>query len=177
MKTSLFLFSVLFCFSLITCKQNELVSNKMLNQLSTIENKQDNHISEFLYYTLFVKVNKDRYYMTDGQELYDIYNDKYKEKYSNYDDFLYDILNQKITLGENVVKVKKTFLLRHYLMSKSLDDILKVYPISKDKNTYRLNVNFKDKDELYSLLYYFFRKKYFISFDDYSGVYVLTPSS
>lgn len=176
MKLPSFIFGVLFCFSLINCKQNEIVSNEMLNQLSTIENKQNNHISEFLYYTLFVKVNNDSYYITNGQELYDIYIENYKEEYSSYNEFLYDILNQKITLKEDVVRVNKTFILRQSLMDKNMEDILKDYSISNVKNIYRLNANIKDRDELNSLLYYFFKKRFYISFDDYSGVFILTPS-
>lgn len=177
MKISSFLLGILLCFSLMSCKQNEIVSGEMLNRLSTIENQQDDHISEFLYYTLFVKLNNDRYYITDGQELYDIYHKKYKAEYSSYNDFLYDILNQKITLREDAAKINKMFFLQQSLMNKSVDEILKDYEISNVKNTYRLNVNLKDKGELYSLLYYFFLKKYFITFDDYSGVYVMIPSS
>ncbi len=172
---SLFL-GVLFWFSLISCKQDEIVSNEMLNQLSTIENKQNSYISEFLFYTLFVKIDNDKYYITDGRELYDIYINNYREDYSNYNDFLSDILNQKTALKEDMVNVNKTFILRHSLMNKSINNIVKDYSINKAKNVYRLNASLKSQDELGSLLYYFFIKRFYISFDDYSGSYVLTPS-
>ena len=125
------------------------------------------------YYDLdfFCKGNSDSVVKLQYRELKEIY----KNQFSNldYNDYLTKLLNQKITIncnGKNFVKLNNAIYEKY--KSNNFDNFLNYY-CKNTNNSYKLTKKLS-QDELNTFSYILFINGYFVTFDDYIGIYYIT---
>ena len=174
-KKLLYIFIILFS---ISCKEEskDLVTEKYTKQLL-------NTIPGTEIYTnrdiLFVKTAKEMG-STNISHLFRLYNHEYKNKYKNFESFIFQALNQKIAFKNelfnerNVIvftidkKIESTYL------ASGITNLLKEY-FKKNKKKWTLINQTLSNNEIYTLLYYSYLNGYHTSFDDAIGVYEVWP--
>lgn len=132
-------------------------------------------IDAIVHAQLFVKVNSNEFALTDISELAYFYKISYKSEYSDFKSFLYDIINQKISLKRNLISELeyKPFFINQKNVLKftnlGMNRVLKKYFV-KEGEKWMLNYRLKlsDDDNL-ALQYYMFLNKKYISSDCISG--------
>ncbi|WP_315054508.1 hypothetical protein [Chryseobacterium indoltheticum] len=153
---------------LIDCQKKNIVSNKLINELSLINETKGNYIPDVLYNVLFVKLDNGKYLRTNGDELFSIY----KKNYNNikYYDFLNKILNQNMVLKHNFID-NNAFNLDQNLAQQNIAYLVKKFSIDNENGTYKFDASLNN--DYNSILYCFFKSGYEISFDDYSGIFIM----
>lgn len=154
---------------LIDCQKKNIVSNKLINELSLINETKGNYIPDVLYNVLFVKLDNGKYLRTNGDELFSIY----KKNYNNikYYDFLNKILNQNMVLKHNFIDNNNAFNLDQNLAQQNIAYLVKKFSIDNENGTYKFDASLNN--DYNSILYCFFKSGYEISFDDYSGIFIM----
>lgn len=175
-----YLFCVLFVF--ISCNIISQKENKISNQdISKLSRVQLGIPSPYNYLIIFVKSKDSKILKTNIDQLREIYADKYSLKYNDFSTFLSFILNKGI-----VLEVKKShnwfgsFKVNNELFNKYKDStgsLKKLFLKEIKEGEYILEqkeLNKLTKSEVNTVLYLFYQKGYFISYNDYIGVYNLT---
>lgn len=123
---------------------------------------------------LFVLVDSNRVAHVQKGTLSAVYK-KYFPAIS-YHDFMYDALNQRRVFSSNVILGYK-FHLNDFIVSgyqqKGVEGLLKNY-FEKVEAEYRLKVPL-ESEQKFTILYFMFLNNYEITFDDYVGVFYITP--
>ncbi|WP_447635002.1 hypothetical protein [Flavobacterium microcysteis] len=125
---------------------------------------------------MFVKLENEKVGFTNIRHLSRIFQSKYKETYKNFDNFLFQALNQKISFSSNyfvehnvsVFSISKN-IEKQYLTS-GLSFLREKYFEKRQKNFVLKNKNLTSHD-IYSVLYYFYINGYITTFDDAIGIY------
>lgn len=172
MSKNIILFLLISILTKCDNKEHIIIDYAIINHLSKSIDTDSNYVDSSQYNILFVKVDSNKYLQTNGRELSEIYHRNHFDKYKDYEDFLYNILNQK-----DILTIEKTqsipFELNRKIAEKSTKEIINQYAIKESNGKYILRSNYED---INSILYLFFINSYTISFDDYSGNFIITKN-
>jgi hypothetical protein len=126
---------------------------------------------------MFFKLDDNSIVEINNIRLYDVYKRGYKDKFK-FNDFLCSLVNEKIYLKRNLFEQGN----KNYVIIKPNKniDLLKskelVEKYCEKLNDYLRLKNQFNNDVKITILYYFFRNKKYISFDDYQGYYIIKDS-
>jgi len=130
---------------------------------------------------MFVLLTNGKIGSTNVNLLHTMYVNDYSKSYNQFEEFVFDALNQKIIFPETLfVKRNGVAFFQNSNIAKEYNDfglqyLLKKYCESTSKEIY-VKTEFSNSDALLTLLYYFFLNDYQITNDDYIGRYYLEKS-
>jgi len=170
MKTYLCLFIILSLISCQTKKDKCSDSEIFLSEFSKGISEDGPHSNWHIFF--FLKLEGNNIVKLNNMKLYEIYNGKYKSNYS-FNEFLCAIFNERLILKETDLGQ----LYYHdfiFKLDKNIEKLSIVLLKNKfcrgDNNVLRLNFNIEINTR-FTILYIFFKNKYYSSFADDGGDY------
>lgn len=172
MKIYIYLFTLLCLFACQTnkddCKDLEFFLEEFRKGISEKLPPANSNIF------LFFKLDGNNIIKLNNIELYDLYEQGYNKNYS-FEEFLCKLFDDKLNLKSADFKEKKN----QYQILKINSDVeklnlesLKTKFCVMNKHGLSLNHNLDESTQI-TVLYVLFKNKYYISFDDYAGEYVI----
>lgn len=161
----------------IACNDKKTnIDNSTIKQLS----KGDFKIpSRYGYLLLFIN-SGDSIGCTNINVLHGIYIQNYSSSYNDFEAFLSDALNQKITFRHDTLKNSSVNVFAVNTATKSkyekdgISGFLKLYCVEKGKNKFIVKKQYQATDQLFTILYYFFLNNYKVTKDDYIGEFIVS---
>lgn len=135
--------------------------------------------SRYGYLLLFIN-SGDSIGCTNVNVLHGIYMQNYLTSYNDFEVFLSDALNQKITFRHSILKKSNVNVFAVNITTKSeyeqhsISDFLKLYCIEKGENKFVVKKQYQNTDQLFTILYYFFINNYKVSEDDHIGEFIVS---
>ena len=125
----------------------------------------------------FIKSDDNRLIKLNNIELCNLYNGSYDKK-NSFKEFICNLYNEKIYLSKALIE-KKISRCQFYKLDNNIER-LNLALLKKNFCTERnmklsLNQNVNESTR-FTILYLFFKNKYYISFDDYNGYYLINKS-
>ncbi|MDE5494230.1 hypothetical protein [Elizabethkingia meningoseptica] len=171
---------VILALALISCtKSNIDVSDKFIKEISTVDNEDNDitklYIPENATNLLYLKLDNNKMLCMNTLEVKDIYDKSYKKDYKTFYLFLKKALNQKIDISINHIERNNVIIfdLENNILNKSNDLIKKEYLKKIDNDNYYFAPGSISLNQKQTVLYKMFIDNYLISFDDYSGNYMI----
>ncbi|MGU3377165.1 hypothetical protein [Chryseobacterium sp. M5A1_1a] len=182
LKINIKIVLLFFVFILNSCSKSKIhINDTLIKEISSIDksNKGDltlSYIPEKATLLLYLKLENNKMLCINALELQDIYSNYYKNNYKTFYDFLYDALNQKINLKINQITKYETiiFSLDSKIIQVSNHHVEKQYLKKVDEETFYFYPKDNALNQVQTILYKMYLDNYLISFDDYTGKYVIT---
>lgn len=170
MKTYLSILIILSLFSCQTNKDKCSDSEIFLSEFTKGFSKEGPPANWDLFF--FIKLEGNRITKLNNIGLYDMYNSKYNINYS-FKEFLCALFNEKLSLNEtDLEQMNNKYII--FTLDKNIEKLsiglLKTKFCREDNNVFTLNNNL-EKNTRFTILYTFFKNKYYISFADDGGDY------
>ena len=115
--------------------------------------------------------------------LHKIYTAAYSQYNDSFETFLSDVLNETKSIDDEILIKKGGYefqlneKIKHDYRSLKLSDFKNKYCEKRIYGQFAIKKEFKNAENLHSILYYFFINNYKVVPDDYSGQYVVIPPS
>lgn len=165
-----------------SCSKSKIhINDTLIKEISSIDksNKGDvtpSYIPEKATYLLYLKLENNKMLCINALELQNIYSNYYKNNYKTFYDFLQDALNQKINLKINQIYKYEaiTFSLDGQIIQVSNHHVEKQYLKKINEDTFYFYPKDSALNQVQTILYKMYLDNYLISFDDYTGKYIIT---
>lgn len=172
MKTYIYLFFVLSLFGCQTNKDKCFDSNIFLSEFTKGISKELPPANPNIFF--FLKSEGDNIIMLKKNGLYNLYKGNYINSYS-FNEFICSLYQEKLSVKETYL-IQKNCKYQIFKLDKNIDnlniELLKNKFCTEKNNKLLLSNNLKESTR-FTILYIFFKNKYYISFDDYSGYFFI----
>lgn len=170
------LFYTAFILLVVACADNKgSIDKNTIKKLSMGDFKIPSRYGNLL---LFIN-SGDSIGCTNINVLHGIYIQSYLLSYNNFEEFLSDALNQKITFSSDILKNYSVNLFavntitKNYYEYSSISNFLKLYCVRKSIDKFIVKKQYQNSDQLFTILYYFFINNYTVNEDDYIGEFIV----
>ncbi len=175
MRKLFILYYIIIAFCVISCNDNtkrECIYDNFIREYSKGDFESDIPPINFGY-LFFAETNDGFIIITNNFYLYQIFKKYYLQEFSDFHNFLCSLYKGKTVLQEeylNEVMSIDNFIFKNdsIFENSNLSDLKKKYLI--DNQYLKSNISLT-KNEVFSLLYHFFKNQYYVLHDDYSGSY------
>lgn len=144
----------------------DLACEENIKQKKIFDSKRKTFIKHHYSIDIFAKLNNGKYIETNFYELLKIYEERFKAKFDNYNEFTFEVINKDFVLNENGFYEKSFYLdkgLKKEFESLSFEDFLKKYSLRKkdDKKLY-LKDKFFSGNRYLTVSYLLYTKGYYL---------------